>query len=215
MKSTMFVPAALLCCAALWAGVPSAVSAHGDHSHDAKGTAATAAAAPDEAAMKAMMAEMEKLAKPGKEHDGLKAYEGKWKATVKSWMAPGEPTVSEGTMENKMQFGGRTLEGRYKGSFMGQPFEGVSLMGYDNMKKEYWSFWTDNLSTGNSLQTGPAGADPNTIVVKGMMPGMDGKPAEFTSTTKMVDANKHVMTMTTMAAGQSMTVMEITYTRDK
>lgn len=34
-----------------------------------------------------------------------------------------------------MIFGGRYQLSNYKGNFMGMPFEGMSIMGYDNAKK--------------------------------------------------------------------------------
>jgi hypothetical protein len=39
---------------------------------------------------------------------------GRWKAVVKSWNGPGEPTVSEGTSENRMILGGRYLEQKFQ-----------------------------------------------------------------------------------------------------
>lgn len=210
MKFPVALSAALVVGASLLAA-PVASAA----SHTEKAKAAPAAAPATDAAHEAMMAEMMKYAMPGAEHKALEALVGTWKATVKSWFAPGEPTVSEGVMVNTMAFSGRCVEGRYKGMFMGMPMEGLSLMGFDNKKKEYWSFWADNMSTAPTMQTGPAGADGKTIVVKGMMDGMDGTPAETVSTTKVVDADTHVYTMAGKMGDQMVTMMEITYTRSK
>ena len=137
MKSTMFVPAALLCCGALVASAPAFAVTPADKTKEAKTTAAAPAADP---AHDAMMAEMMKYSMPGKEHAMLKGLEGTWKATVKTWTGPGEPTVSTGTMHNEMELGGRMLEGSFKGDMMGMKMEGLSLMGFDNKKQQYWSF---------------------------------------------------------------------------
>ena len=210
MKSTMFVPAALLCCGALLASAPASAESTTDKAKDAK----TAATAPSgDAAHQAMMAEMAKFSMPGKEHETLKGMEGKWKATVKMWTGPGEPTVTQGSMDNEMEFGGRMLEGQFKGDMMGMKMEGLSLMGYDNKKKEFWSFWTDNMSTSAMMMNGPASADGKTITMKGMMDGMDGKPTEHVMTTKIVDPDTHVFTMAAMMGGKMTTMMEITYNR--
>jgi hypothetical protein len=211
MKSTKFGPAALLCCGALLLAAPAFADAT-DKAKDAK-TTTTATAPQGDAAHQAMMAEMAKYAMPGKEHEMLKGMEGKWKATVKMWTGPGEPTVSEGSMDNEMEFGGRVLEGQFKGTMMGSKFEGLSLMGFDNKKREYWSFWTDDMSTGAAMMTGPASTDGKTITLKGMLEGPDGKPTEHVMTTKIVDADTHVFTMAGNMGGQMVTMMEITYTR--
>jgi hypothetical protein len=159
-----------------------------------------------------MMAEMMKNAAPGPDHKALEPFVGTWKATVKSWWAPGEPQVTEGTMVNSMIMGGRVLEGRFTGTMMGQPFTGLSQMGFDNSKKEYWSTWFDDMSTTMMMQTGGPMKD-KTIVLTGMSEGMDGKPMQCTGTTKVVDANKHVFTMTGKVQGKDVPLMEITYTR--
>ena len=44
--------------------------------------------------------------------------------------------------------GGRYVIGKFAGTMMGQPFEGMSTMGYDNAKKMFTSTWVDNMGTG-------------------------------------------------------------------
>jgi len=200
--------AALAACGLLTLA-PSA-GAHEGHDH---GKPADAAAAPKtDAAHDAMMAEMMKNAQPGPDHAVLAEMTGTWKAKLKSWFAPGPPTESEGTMVNSMILGGRVLEGKFSGSFMGQPMKGVSMMGYDNSKKEYWSLWADDMSTGTMWQLGGPAKD-KVIAMKGSMQNPDGSTGECYSKTKMVDKNTHVYTMTTMMAGKEVPLMEITYTR--
>ena len=204
MKRTL-VAAAL--CAAVLLG---SAMANADTPADKTKKAAAPAMTPEQ---QAMMAEMEKNAMPGKEHALLGTMSGKWKATVKTWMSPGDPQVTEGTMDNEMEFGGRVLEGKFKGEMMGAKFNGLSIMGYDNAKKEYWSFWTDDMSTSSMMTTGPASTDGKTITTKGMMEGMDGKPTEHVLTTTIVNPDQHVFTMSMNMGGQMTKVMEITYNR--
>ncbi len=201
----------LTCCAALAVDAP--VRAHdGAGGHDRGKPAKAAAKSAADPAHDAMMAEMMKNAVPGPEHDALAAMTGSWKAKLKSWFAPGPAEESEGTMVNSMILGGRVLEGRFKGTFAGMPMTGVSLMGYDNAKKQFWSFWIDDMSTTTMLQTGGAMKDKS-IVLHGLTDGMDGKPMECTSTTMFVNANTHVYTMTSKIEGKNVPMMEITYTR--
>jgi hypothetical protein len=80
---------------------------------------------------------------------------GEWKFTIKSWMDPeAEPMLSEGTAHRTMELGGRVVEEVVESSMMGQPFEGIGRTGYDNLTGEWWSTWTDNMSTGLMTMTG-------------------------------------------------------------
>src|SRR5687768_15991808 len=86
---------------------------------------------------KAMMEAWQKAMTPGPQHKQLDGMVGTWNTTVKTWMAPGAPVMeTSGTSENKWVLGGRYIEQRFKGSFMGQPFEGIGYTGYDNVTKQ-------------------------------------------------------------------------------
>jgi len=161
-----------------------------------------------------MMAEaMAKLAMPGDKHAWMKGAEGKWKTTVKSWFAPGEPAVSEGTAEMKMVLGGRYLEQRFKTTMMDQPFEGFGLQGYDNAKQTFWSIWIDNSSTGVMMSEGTLDESGKVLTFTGKGPAPDGTPVDYRMVTKIVDDKSHVFTMYANMGGQEAKMMEITYTR--
>ncbi|HVT61336.1 MAG TPA: DUF1579 domain-containing protein [Thermoanaerobaculia bacterium] len=101
--------------------------------------------APSAADMEMMM----KLAAPGEHHKDLDRLAGKWATSGKSWMAPGQPPVEmNGSMEASWTLGGRFLQSVHKGNFMGQPFEGHGLDGYDNVTHKYVGSWVDNMGTG-------------------------------------------------------------------
>ena len=160
------------------------------------------------------MQEMMKYAMPGPMHASFKPMEGKFKAVVKTWVAPGaEPVVSEGVSDNSIILGGRYLENKYTGSMMGQPFEGFGLTGYDNKGKKIWSTWIDNMSTKGMMMEGTMSADGKTMTCEGVADGPDGKPMKYKTVTKVVDDKTHTYTMTTMEGGKEVPWMEITYTR--
>ena len=164
-------------------------------------------------AQQAMLAEMAKLAAPTARHSALRVMEGTWKTVTKAWYGPGEPTVSEGTSENRLVMGGRYLEQRMKGTLMGQPFEGYGLTGYDNRKNEYVVMWADNASTWITHGAGQMDDAGKQLVMKASDLGQDGKPVEYRMVTRLLDANKHVFSMTAISGAQEQVVMEITYTR--
>jgi len=176
-------------------------------------TAAKAAEKKSDPAHDAMMAEMMKLATPGAKHGALRALQGTWKTVTKSWDGPGEPTITEGTSEHRMVMGGRYLEQRMKGTVWGQPFEGYGLTGYDNRKNEYVVMWVDNTTTWITTGSGHMDEAGKELIVKASDLGPDGKPVEYRMVTRLVDANRHVFSMSTIAAGQEQLIMEITYTR--
>lgn len=92
------------------------------------------------------MAEMEAWVaanQPGSEHEVLQRMVGEWTYTTSGPM--GE---SEGTMHAESIFDGRYVLHHWKGSFMGQDFEGHGVDGYDTMQGKYVSGWIDNFSTG-------------------------------------------------------------------
>jgi len=108
----------------------------------------------------AQMEMMEKLSQPGEYHELLKAFVGTWSADVKMWMDPNAPpVVSKGQATFKLIFEGRFLDGDFLGEFMGMPFKGINIMGYDNAKKEFFSIWLDNSTTGLISSTGTYDAD--------------------------------------------------------
>ncbi len=163
------------------------------------------------------MAAMMKIAAPGPEHAALNPLAGIWKTTTRMWTAPNaEPQVSEGTAERNWMMDGRYLVGNYKGQFGGMPFEGMEVLGYDNLKKEYVSSWVDNLGTGIMLSQGSA-MDPNTksFTLTGTSTDPAGKEYAMREVTSIVDGNTYTVTMYANETGQEQKMMEITCTRVK
>jgi hypothetical protein len=160
--------------------------------------------------------EMPPLPKPGPEHDVLKAEEGNWDAVVESWMEPGKPpTTSKGTETNTL-LGGLWLVTDFKGDFMGAPFLGHGVMGWDQNKKKYVSTWVDSMSTGPS--TGEATYDAGTKTLAGWMEGPDlsGKVMKMKQTCVLKDADTRIFTMSNVGAdGKESPAMRITYKRRK
>src|ERR1043165_7932011 len=108
---------------------------------------------------KAMMEAWMKASTPGDAHKKLDNMVGTWDVTVKSWMAPGEPPMeSTGTAMNQWVLGGRWMEEKFTGSFMGMPFQGIGYTGYDNIKKQYVGTWMDNMTTAMMGSRGKGGS---------------------------------------------------------
>lgn len=95
-----------------------------------------------------MMAAMAKIATPDEHHAKLGKSVGNWKAKTSFIMDPSAPPQEgEGTMRVQWILGGRYIMSEFKMDFMGQPFEGLGINGYDIAHSKYVGTWMDTMST--------------------------------------------------------------------
>lgn len=164
-----------------------------------------------------MMAKMIEVGTPGSEHAALQPLVGKWKVVNRSWMKPGDVAQeSVGKSRIAWALDGRFLEQRYSGDWAGQKFEGLGYLGYDKMKKQYFSSWMDNMSTGEFEGTGKFDAKKNVVHQSGTFacPMTGDKNTWYRSEWKILDKNTNVFSMFTKAPnGKEFKSMEITYKR--
>jgi hypothetical protein len=223
LPSAGAVPVAV---ALLALAIPLGFTARPLHAADPQAQAAAPAAAPApsgaadaQAKAKAEMDAYMKLAQPGEHHKRLGQLAGKWK-TSGQMFNPGQPPIEmTGTMEASWILGGRYLQELHTGSVMGQPFEGRSLDGYDNIAKEYFSTWVDNMGTGVMVFHGSCD-DPCKVVTstaEGPDP-MSGKVVKTKTVTTFVDPDTYRFEMYMIGAGkdgQDTKVMDMTGKRVK
>jgi hypothetical protein len=118
----------------------------------------------------AMDPAMLELMKPGPEHQQLDKLVGTWNVDCQSWMAPDTPVMeSTAKVVIKPLFDGRFLQEEFTSSHMGQPFTGISTVGYDRVAKQYVSSWIDNMGTGIVYTTGTSDDGGKTITYTGTM----------------------------------------------
>jgi hypothetical protein len=163
-----------------------------------------------------MMSKMMEMGTPGPQHQKLKAMEGTFDAEVTMQMAPhAPPMTSKGKMVNQLIFGGRYLHGDFKGDFMGMPFSGSQLVGYDNMKKAYFNAWIDSMSTALVVSNGSANSDGKTITCTAKIDcPADGSVKTMKSVITIIDNNTHTYEAYEVGAdGKENKTMTIKYTR--
>jgi len=96
-----------------------------------------------------------KMGAVNENHEFMKKYAGNWQVQTTAWMAPGQPpALSRSTARGEMALGGRFLLMNFRGEMFGQPFEGMQIVGYDNLQKKYITFWIDSTSTFFFLTSG-------------------------------------------------------------
>jgi hypothetical protein len=103
---------------------------------------------PDAAQEQAMMEAWMKAATPGAAHQRIMKLAGTFNVKSQFRMGPDAPEQSsEGKTVNTVILNGRFLQGDFSGQMMGQPFKGMYLMGFDNLRQQYVSAWADDMST--------------------------------------------------------------------
>ena len=169
----------------------------------------------EEAAMALMMQQME-LAAPGPEHKELANAVGEWNMTMKWRMSPEEPwQESAGSSKIQSTLGGRVLVEKYSAPMpeFGS-MEGLLMLGYDNMKEEYWAIHMSNFATWPSYTSGQMDENGVTnmtgIMVDTVTP--DGR-AYRVETHKIDDDHTIVKGFDTIPPHGEIQVFEMDYTR--
>lgn len=163
----------------------------------------------------AMMEAWMKAGKPGEKHTEMAETAGVWTAEVKSWMGEGEPIITKGFADRSMILDGRVMQENFYGEFMGKPFAGVGLTGYDNVTGKYWSTWTDSMSTSMMVMQGEWNDEKGAIVWKGEMtnPMTGGKTPVKSMSRRGEGTETFEMWEPRGPEGEMVKSMEITYTR--
>jgi hypothetical protein len=192
--------ALVACTAVAWAGT---------HAEKPAADNATAQMSPE---MQAEMAAWMEMGKPGQEHQQLAASAGTWKAKGKSYMGP-QPTPWEGTSQRQMILGGRVMAETFKADMMGMAMEGHAMVGYDNAKKQWWTTWNDNMSTGVLMATGNWDDAVKGVVFNGAMTGPKGETIKVRMITRHPSATEEQFEYWEERGGQMMKTMEMTLTK--
>jgi len=157
-------------------------------------------------------------ATPGEMHTMLAKSDGNWSGENTVWMENGgKPVMSTSEVTNKMVFDGRYQISNHKGNFMGMPFEGMSMLAYDNAKKKFVSTWIDNMGTGVMNMEGDWNPSTKSIEFKGKMtdPSRPGKDCDVREVFTFVDDKTQKMEMygPDPKTGKEFKTMEIKFTK--
>jgi hypothetical protein len=119
-----------------------------------------------------MMEAWQKAATPGEAHKKLEPVRRNLRR-ARAHVGRDEPVEAAGglhrTMTSTWVLGNRFVQQNYEGTFMGEPFNGMGYVGYDNVTKKIVSVWMDSASTGMMVMTGNADATGKLVTAKGTM----------------------------------------------
>jgi len=163
-----------------------------------------------------MMKAWQEYMTPGAMHDLLAKSIGEWKTEISSWMDPNmPPTVTEGKSVCESILGGRFFHSKETANFMGMPFEGTAISGYDNATKKFFSYWVDNMSTGGMVLEGSYDEATKTFTYTGSGMSFTGE-YKVREIIKHIDDDHSMFEMYMEESGKpEMKMMEIKYTRIK
>lgn len=187
----------------------------------------TASGQPSPADMQKMMAQMMEFSKPGENHKLLADMAGTWSYNIKTWMNPdpnAPPQQSTGTATRKPIMDGRyfvfEVNGKMQmpgpnGKMKDVNFKGMSIEGYDNVKKKFVATWIDNTGTGIEFSAGTYDPATKTFTYNSEMEPMPGIKTQVREVIKIVDNNHHTLEWYENRGGTEAKTLEINYTRKK
>ena len=163
----------------------------------------------------AQMKAWQEYATPGNPHKLMADEVGTWNCDMTFWSEPnGKPEKATSTADIKMILGGRYQEANYKGTMMGQPFEGKSTLAYNNASKEYTTTFIDNMGTGMMVAVGKYDEATKSMELKGdMVNPMNGKKTPYREVYTIVDPKTRKMEMYDVKNGSEYKSMEIVMTK--
>jgi hypothetical protein len=172
-----------------------------------------------------MMKQMMELGKPGENHKLLSDMAGTWTYTIKMWMNPSAPpTSSTGSAVIKSVMDGRYFVGDFTGKMQmpgadgkmkDMPFKGMSIDGYDNVKKKFVSTWCDNMGTGIMMSDGTYDSASKTFAYNSEYEAMPGMKSKVRMMLNIVDKDHHKFEFYEDRGTGEAKTMEINYTRKK
>lgn len=115
--------------------------------------------------MEGMKINWDNYATPGKYHAWLNVLTGEWNFTRTYWPeGPDKPSATDkGNANVKWVNDGRLIQLQGTGTQMQMPFSFISLIGYNNIRQEFTSVWSDNSTTAMFITKGVLNKETNQI----------------------------------------------------
>ena len=155
-------------------------------------------------------------ATPGAEHKRLARSAGEWDCVTQFRPAPDAPwETGKGSESSRVMAGGLWVVSEFKGNFLGAPFEGHGVAGYDQEKQKYVGTWVDSMSTSVTTQEGTYDEETRTYTFTNRMASTGtGEAMVWTSKLVVKDEDHHTYTASMPGPdGEAYEILRIEYTR--
>ena len=163
----------------------------------------------------AQMEAYKKAGTPGPQHEALAQEVGTYDVVMKNYENPdGPPMESTGTATRTTIYDGRIMVEDYESDFMGAPFTGRGMTGYDNVSGKYWSTWMDSMSTGLMVSEGTCDDGGVCEFVGSYNDPIAKGPKKVRMVSRWTGPKTQIFEMHTAGRdGKEMMMMEMTYTK--
>jgi hypothetical protein len=133
------------------------------------------------------------LGTPGPEHEFFEHFVGQWTYESKYWMDPSQPPMTTlGKASAEMILDGRFLQTHYYGDFMGIPFHGLGIDGFDRVQGKHVAVWLDNMGTMIMTMAGTLDDSGKVLkMVSEYVDPMTRKPTKAKTITTIINKNEH------------------------
>lgn len=165
-----------------------------------------------------MLSAWSRLSPPGRQHRLLQPLAGEWDLQAAWQHRDSTSGIYRASSKRKWIMGHRFLLEEVRDDKIGAPFNGVGILGYDNLKRQFASFWIDEMSTSMVFCAGQEESDGRSISLTGTYddPLTGERNRRFKNVITIADNNQHVFEMFEIAPdGDCLKMYDIVYTRSR
>jgi len=156
------------------------------------------------------------LSKAGPSHELLEMFVGDWRTDIAFRDSPnGKEQISTGRSQTKWILGRRFVKEEFIGEALGERFQGIGIMGYDNGARHFSNVWVDSMNTAMATASGRYFAEQNRFEFVGeVYDPLQGREKRVRSTIDIRSPNEYTFTMfDSSPTGDEFPSLEIQYHR--
>jgi len=166
----------------------------------------------------AMVKALDHAMDPGEGQKRLEPLVGTFDVKILTWVDPSKPPIeSLGAAVHQWVLGGRYVQTTLSAFVMGEPFDAIGYVGFDNVAQKYVVTYMDSASTGMEWYTGTMTPDGKAATLTATIhDAISHKPVKVEMKAHFTPDGNHVTDLWQAdKSGKMVKVMEVQYTRKK